>query len=359
MSNPSHPPALALWLLRRLCRRRNRDFLTGDLLERFGEGESRVWFWRQVMMAILIGVWRESIAHWPQIAFAAIGSILIWFWGGRSVQFILDNPMIARTLAWSVRRQPIFVIYDIVLRSFLAGLLLQPLLAVLLLLNGALRWRSLLRTTLISVPLFTLLSLAFWVGYSGGPASTVFFIALTMSALLGAAWIGCRITTPSTDQVLPITRAAVTNLALLYLTFQLCGRPDSSWWTLDDWNRAIAPSYSGAWRWIVPPELFLFSAICGWLATRLNGRYPRATLATLLGLWTFWFALPAYPYWSKVAVESIDHPWFRPYLASFIVRFLAVITGTLAGGVYGFQHCRQLGRSNKWCSPRSAGLSLP
>ena len=32
------PPALATWLLRRLCSKQNEEVLTGDLIERFGDG---------------------------------------------------------------------------------------------------------------------------------------------------------------------------------------------------------------------------------------------------------------------------------------------------------------------------------
>ena len=36
----SHPPALAIWFLRHICPKRNREAITGDLLERFREGRS-------------------------------------------------------------------------------------------------------------------------------------------------------------------------------------------------------------------------------------------------------------------------------------------------------------------------------
>jgi hypothetical protein len=55
-SGRSDPPKSALWLLRRLCPKRNREAITGDLLERFGERRSTGWFWRQVLVAILVGL---------------------------------------------------------------------------------------------------------------------------------------------------------------------------------------------------------------------------------------------------------------------------------------------------------------
>jgi putative ABC transport system permease protein len=55
-----HPPRIALWLLRRILNRRNRDFIVDDLSEEFSSrthaGASRwaarFWFWRQVAESI-------------------------------------------------------------------------------------------------------------------------------------------------------------------------------------------------------------------------------------------------------------------------------------------------------------------
>ena len=63
----SHPPALAIWFLRRICPKRNREAITGDLLERFREGRSDGWFWRQVLGAILVGASSQLRLHWTEI----------------------------------------------------------------------------------------------------------------------------------------------------------------------------------------------------------------------------------------------------------------------------------------------------
>ena len=79
MSNErSQPPTLAVFLLRHLCPKDNREVLIGDLLESFREGRSDGWFWHQVLIALLAGVSRRLRLHWPQICFAAAGTALLW-----------------------------------------------------------------------------------------------------------------------------------------------------------------------------------------------------------------------------------------------------------------------------------------
>jgi hypothetical protein len=48
---PSHPPRLAIALLRRFVA--DSEPLVGDLIEQFGVRQSRVWFWRQTLLAMV------------------------------------------------------------------------------------------------------------------------------------------------------------------------------------------------------------------------------------------------------------------------------------------------------------------
>ena len=57
-TEPSHPPALAVRLLCHLYPKRNRDAITGDLLERFRDGHSNSWFWRRFLSLILVGTFK-------------------------------------------------------------------------------------------------------------------------------------------------------------------------------------------------------------------------------------------------------------------------------------------------------------
>jgi hypothetical protein len=78
-SKGSQPPALASWLLRRLCGTKDREALTGDLYERFGEGQSERWFWRQVVIAILVGAVRGFSVRFFLILLMALNALVFFF----------------------------------------------------------------------------------------------------------------------------------------------------------------------------------------------------------------------------------------------------------------------------------------
>ena len=56
-------------LLRSLYPQRHREALIRDLVERFRDGHSVSWFWRQVIVAILIGSSRQ-VTRWADISLA-------------------------------------------------------------------------------------------------------------------------------------------------------------------------------------------------------------------------------------------------------------------------------------------------
>ena len=65
------PPALATWLLEHFRPGSENDHITGDLMEAYGCGRSRTWYWKEVLAAIVIGVCHEIMAH-PLLALRAI-----------------------------------------------------------------------------------------------------------------------------------------------------------------------------------------------------------------------------------------------------------------------------------------------
>ena len=122
-TEPSRPPVLAAWFLRRLYPKRNREAITGDLVERFREGRSDGWFWRQVLAAILVGASSELRLRWTEICLAATGTALIWFvpWG-----WIFPIAAMSTSMLWGARFfQWLFVI------EITTALVVLPLFAAL------------------------------------------------------------------------------------------------------------------------------------------------------------------------------------------------------------------------------------
>jgi hypothetical protein len=90
----SNPPRLAIWLLQHLCSG-DSEPLTGDLIERFREGQTRGWFWRQVLAAVALSMSKEIRHHW----LLGIRAVIV----GKSSVF-LSFLLIGRTvLRWSPR----------------------------------------------------------------------------------------------------------------------------------------------------------------------------------------------------------------------------------------------------------------
>ena len=57
------PPALATWLLEHVHFSNTDEALAGDLLEEFRRRRSVAWYWRQVLVAILVGFGNEVRTH--------------------------------------------------------------------------------------------------------------------------------------------------------------------------------------------------------------------------------------------------------------------------------------------------------
>jgi hypothetical protein len=145
----SNPPRLAMWWLRHACRVSDNDALTGDLVERFREGQTRGWFWRQVLIAYSVGVFVEIRLHWPYFCYAIVGTAMLAIpWTSvQRVGFWLH--WWALPWPWS---QLVFELSPIALLA-LASL---PALAAGLMINREFRWISLLRTGMINLALITL-----------------------------------------------------------------------------------------------------------------------------------------------------------------------------------------------------------
>lgn len=65
----SKPPALATWMLEHFVLGIDEDALAGDLLEEFRH-RSVAWYWRQVLIAIFVGLAKEPGRQWRAAGFA-------------------------------------------------------------------------------------------------------------------------------------------------------------------------------------------------------------------------------------------------------------------------------------------------
>ena len=75
----SRPPFIAAWLLDRFGADPQLDAIAGDLIEEYRLGRSRFWYWREVITAMIAGVWAGFRDHTMVVLRAfAIGSVLTY-----------------------------------------------------------------------------------------------------------------------------------------------------------------------------------------------------------------------------------------------------------------------------------------
>jgi len=117
------PPALAVWLLKRL----GRDSLLGDLCEDFQQRRSPLWFWRQTVLAFTLACLQDIRAHKWQAARA----ILTYAFSGYVIQQSLYLT-VGNLYTPLVRAHPefgwgLFLLFGVVIPSFLQGYLVARL----------------------------------------------------------------------------------------------------------------------------------------------------------------------------------------------------------------------------------------
>src|SRR5262245_58401889 len=72
----SRPPVIATWFLTEFGCSPQNESLIGDLTEEYARGRSRVWYWWQVVVALVAGLLQEVRT---QKALAARALITGWF----------------------------------------------------------------------------------------------------------------------------------------------------------------------------------------------------------------------------------------------------------------------------------------
>lgn len=74
------PPPLATWLLEHLTPGERDEALAGDLLEDFHSGRSDAWYWRQVVGAVVMALYRSLQERAPLLLFTVVWSMLVPAW---------------------------------------------------------------------------------------------------------------------------------------------------------------------------------------------------------------------------------------------------------------------------------------
>ena len=84
---PANPPSLPTKLLELLVPPRTSEALLGDLIEQFESGRSRTWYWRQVILALVISAGREARTRKLQ----AIRAIIVGYLTGASLCYFTTS----------------------------------------------------------------------------------------------------------------------------------------------------------------------------------------------------------------------------------------------------------------------------
>jgi hypothetical protein len=182
----------------------DNDALTGDLIERFRDGQTRGWFWRQVLIAIAVGVLGGIRRHWPYFCYAIAGTAMpaiLW----KSISNAAGPHPLGFWLHWWTLPWPLSQLVLDLSPPALLALAALPALAAALVINRSFRWISLLRTGVINLALITLDYYLFellrpWLTRSvpGHPYHYVFVVPWVLqmlgafSVFLVSAWLGCR-----------------------------------------------------------------------------------------------------------------------------------------------------------------------
>jgi len=90
------PPMIATWMLEHLTLGGKNEALACDLLEEFRHGRPVTWYWRQVLMAIVVEFAGELRTRWPAIVYATLWAIPGPAYLILAVRKIVDIPFFAR-----------------------------------------------------------------------------------------------------------------------------------------------------------------------------------------------------------------------------------------------------------------------
>jgi hypothetical protein len=319
--------AAANWLLERL----GLDVaLAGDLLEECARGRSTFWYWRQMLIAVLTGIWGAIRDH-KLLALRAIATgfaiefLLIFLW-----QLTPDAPLLSVEF-WLVGMPTTLLAHAatgwIVARTHRAHPVpMVSAFLVCLLLWYVSRTFSAART-ILAVSLNQPEARPYLAAY----LATIF---VTTIGLLGGGILAARPKEPASTPKPELTGiwAAIGEHKLLALRAIAAGFAVNFLFILL-WNTFhLDMLLNHAIGWLAD---LLSQAVTGWAVARTRRAQPIPTVLAFVVCLLLWNLYLDFSTVNMLLVDSIDQPRFRPYLASHLARYLVAIIGILAGGILG------------------------
>ena len=103
------PPRVATWLAQRLVSGPRRESLLGDLIEQYRRGRSGRWYWRQVLIAIVVGTAHDLADHkWLALRALTIGWALYYLFsfpvtwvGGMAESWVSQQVIVCEPTSFS------------------------------------------------------------------------------------------------------------------------------------------------------------------------------------------------------------------------------------------------------------------
>lgn len=189
------------------CPGSDNDALTGDLIERFREGQTRGWFRRQVFIAFIVSITGGIRRHWPHFSYAIVATVLTWFFSDAPALRHVPGRLHWRDLPW-----PWSQLAFELSRPALLALAALSILAAGLVVERSFRWISLLRTEVFSLALITFghysIDLFPWLlrpvpgdqNHKFLIVPVIVPIVLSFFVFLVSAWLGCVSSSRHTDE---------------------------------------------------------------------------------------------------------------------------------------------------------------
>jgi hypothetical protein len=183
------PPTLAIRLLHFCVSFHRREALLGDLLEKFDQGRSSRWFWREVFIAILLSIGASLRPQPGEILFAVIGTILVQLWRRTSWwRMIWESSTVQSLCGWGVGWPfPLSVICNLCCMGAIFTGQVLVLLAVFWSAKNAWRWATVRNAVITSFLILTvgqLMEVTLPQAYSYVLVPLSFFLAFAISIVI-------------------------------------------------------------------------------------------------------------------------------------------------------------------------------